>query len=44
MPAGLIYRNESAVGREVPPSMASQDLDPGQHLESYGKIMASYAV
>ena len=44
MPAGLIYKNEVSVGREVPPSMANQDLDPRQHLEGYGKIMASYAV
>jgi len=44
MPAGIIYRNEAAVGREVPPAMAKQNLDPAQHLESYGKIMASYAV
>jgi len=44
MPAGLIYKNEVSVGREVPPSMAKQDLDPRQHLEGYGKIMASYAV
>ena len=44
MPAGLIYKNEVSVGREGPPSMANQDLDPRQHLEGYGKIMASYAV
>ncbi len=44
MPAGIIYRNDASVGREVPPAMAKQDLDPAQHLDSYGKIMASYAV
>jgi len=44
MPAGIIYRAESAVGKEAPPSMADQDLNPAQHLDAYRGIMASYAV
>ena len=44
MPAGIIYRAESAVGKEAPPSMADQDLNPVQHLDAYRGIMASYAV
>ena len=42
--AGIIYRAESAVGKEAPPSMADQDLNPAQHLDAYRGIMASYAV
>ncbi len=44
MPAGVIYRAEGAVGKEAPPSMADQDLNPAQHLDAYRGIMASYAV
>ncbi|NKB57576.1 MAG: 2-oxoacid:ferredoxin oxidoreductase subunit beta [Alphaproteobacteria bacterium] len=44
MPAGVIYRNDGAVGKEAPPSMAGQDLNPAQHLDAYRGIMNSYAV
>ena len=44
MPAGVIYRAESAAGREVPPSMAHLAIDPAQHRDSYKSIMNSYAV
>ncbi len=44
MPAGVIYRADGTVGREVPPAIAHQDVDPAQHLDAYRDIMASYAV
>lgn len=44
MPAGIIYRKDDAVGKEAPPSMADQDLDPTQHLDGYRAIMNAYTV
>ena len=44
MPAGIIYRKDDAVGKEAPPSMADQDLNPTQHLDAYRGIMNAYTV
>lgn len=44
MPAGIIYRKDDAVGKEAPPSMANQDLNPVQHLDAYRGIMNAYTV
>ena len=44
MPAGILYRKDDAVGKETPPSMADQDLNPAQHLDAYRGIMNAYTV